>query len=65
VTVSPAHNLRITATHSSRRSLRSLFTGQRSPVMCSFNASPLPTASQNRSGYISQSVAAACAMIAG
>jgi hypothetical protein len=52
-------------TDSSRRPLRSSFAGQRSPVMCSFSASPLPTAIQKRSGYISASVAAACAMMAG
>ena len=56
---------RMTSTHSRRRALRTDFTGQRSPVMCSFIASPLPSASQNRPGNIWASVAAACAMIAG
>ena len=39
--------------------------GQSLPVMCSLRASPVPSASQNRSGYMAASVAAACAMIAG
>ncbi len=53
------------STHSPRRALRTDFTGQSSPVICSFIASPLPSATQNRSGNIWASVAAACAMIAG
>jgi hypothetical protein len=55
----------MTSTHSRSLAARSRFAGQRAPVTASFNASPLPTASQKRSGYISASVAAACAMIAG
>ena len=65
VTVSPANRARMTSTHSRRRALRTDFSGQRSPVMCSFSASPLPSAIQNRPEYIWASVAAACAMIAG
>jgi hypothetical protein len=47
------------------RAFRSGFVGQRSPVIASFSASPLPIANQNRSGNISASVAAAWAMTAG
>jgi hypothetical protein len=35
------------------------------PVMCSLDASPVPSAVQNRPGYIALSVAMACAMITG
>src|SRR4029453_16317355 len=44
---------------------RSALGGQRSPVMCSLEASPLPRASQKRPGNISLRVAAAWATIAG
>jgi hypothetical protein len=64
-TTSPANSARITSTHSSSRALRSALAGQRSPVMCSFEASPLPSATQSRPGNIWQSEAAACATIAG
>jgi hypothetical protein len=53
------------STHSRRRALRSAFAGQASPDTLSFTNCPLPTAIQKRSGNISASVAAACAMIAG
>jgi hypothetical protein len=53
------------STHSRRRALRTGFGGQRSPVMCSFDASPEPRQTQRRPGYISTSVAIAWAMIAG
>ena len=53
------------STHSRRRSVRSAFGGQPSPVMCSLEASPVPRAIHSRSGNISHSVAAACATIAG
>jgi hypothetical protein len=65
LTVSPASSARMTATASPSRALRSSLAGQRSPVMCSLEASPLPRASQNRSGNSSLRVAAAWAMIAG
>ena len=39
--------------------------GHAAPVMCSFDASPEPSATQNRPSYIADSVAIACAMIAG
>ena len=65
VTVSPAQRARITSTHSLSRALRVALSGQGAPVMCSFRNWPLPTASQNRPGYISASVAAACARTAG
>ena len=45
--------------------MRSAFGGQPSPVMCSLEASPVPSAIHSRSGNISHSVAAAWAMIAG
>jgi hypothetical protein len=65
VTSSPASNARITSTHSRSRASRTSLSGQESPVMCSFIASPLPSATQNRPGNIAPSVAAACATIAG
>ena len=55
----------MTSTHSRSRALRSGFGGQRSPVMCSFDASPEPRHTQSRPGNISASVAIAWAMIAG
>jgi hypothetical protein len=55
----------MTSTDAFSRSLRSGFGGQGSPVMCSFIASPLPSAAQNRPGNISPRVAIACAMTAG
>jgi hypothetical protein len=65
VTVSPAHSARMTSTHSPRRFRRSALSGHGSPVIRSFIASPVPSATQNRSGYIEASVAAAWATIAG
>ena len=41
---SPARRERMISTHSSSRALRSGLDGQRSPVMCSFDASPVPSA---------------------
>ena len=64
-TSSPASSRRIASSDSSSRALRSSFDGQGSPVMCSFIASPLPSAAQNRPGNISSSVAIACAITAG
>ncbi|CPU60850.1 Uncharacterised protein [Mycobacteroides abscessus] len=55
----------MTSTHSRSRASRSAFVGQRSPVTCSFIASPEPSAAQNRPGNIAPSVAIACATIAG
>ena len=55
----------MTSTHSDRRAVRIALSGQRSPVMCSFDASPVPRATQSRPGYISNSDATAWAMIAG
>ena len=40
-------------------------SGHRSPVMCSFDASPEPSATHSRPGNSSPSVAIAWAMIAG
>ena len=51
--------------HSRSRALRISLRGQPPPVMCSFDASPEPSAIHSRSGNISQIVAAAWAMIAG
>ncbi len=65
LTTSPRHSARITSTHSARRALRSDLGGQRSPVMASLMYWPVPSATQKRSGNISASVAAACAMMAG
>ena len=53
VTSSPANSARMTSTHSSRRALRSGFGGQRSPVTCSLDASPVPSAAHSRRGNIS------------
>src|SRR3954449_10509530 len=61
------------ATHVRRRPavaedvLRQVFAagGQRSPRMCSFRFSPLPTPRKKRPSSISDAVAAACATIAG
>ena len=64
-TTSPANSARMTSTHSRRRALRVALSGHGSPVMCSLDASPVPSATQKRPGYISASVAAAWAMIAG
>jgi hypothetical protein len=65
VTVSPAHRARITSTDSLSRAFRSGLGGHAAPVTCSFRASPLPAASQNRPGYMSARVAAAWATTAG
>ena len=43
----------------------SAFTGHRSPVTCSFTASPEPSAAQKRPGNMSASVAIAWAVTAG
>ena len=64
-TSSPANSARITSTHSRSRALRSALSGQASPVMCSLDASPVPSATHSRPGNISHSVAAAWATIAG
>ncbi len=45
--------------------MRTGFGGQRSPVMCSFEASPEPRQTQSLAGNISASVAIACALTAG
>ena len=55
----------MTSTHSRSRALRTSLRGQPSPVMCSLLASPVPSAAQNRPGYIAARVPMACAMIAG
>ena len=55
----------MTSTHSRNRASRSSLRGQASPVMCSFEFSPLPRATQKRPGNIAPSVAIACATIAG
>ncbi len=55
----------MTSTHSRSRAARIAFGGHGSPVMCSFDASPVPSATHSRPGNISHSVAAAWAMIAG
>ena len=52
-------------THSASRALRTSLRGQGAPVMCSLDASPVPSATQNRPSYIAPSVAMAWAMIAG
>ena len=65
VTVSPASRRPMTSAHSSSLMSRSSLQGQRSPVMCSLRFSPLPSATHNRSGNISASVAIACAVTAG
>ena len=65
LTSSPACSARMTSTHSRSRALRTSLRGHGSPVMCSFDASPVPSATQKRPGYIAASVALAWAMIAG
>ncbi len=65
LTSSPRRRARITPTHSSRRALRSGFGGQRSPVMCSLDASPVPSATVSRPGNSSPRVATAWATMAG
>ena len=62
---SPCNKRRMTWTHSSTRRVRSSLWGQRSPVMCSLLASPLPSATQNRPGNIWPSVAIRWAWTAG
>ena len=64
-TVSPAKSARMMSTHSRRRALRVALSGHGSPVMCSFDASPVPSATHSRPGNISPRVAAAWATIAG
>jgi hypothetical protein len=61
----PRHNVRITSTASSSISSRVSAGGQRSPMMCSFSASPLPTPSWKRPSSRIEAVAAACAITAG
>ncbi len=55
----------MTSTDSSSRALRRGLGGHGSPVMCSFTASPLPRAAQNRPGNISSRVAIAWAVMTG
>ena len=55
----------MTSTASNIRLMRSGASGQYWPTMCSLSASPLPTPSQCRPGYIAASVAEAWATIAG
>ncbi len=52
LTSSPASSARMTSTHSRSRSARTSLRGQPSPVMCSLDASPVPSATQNRPGNI-------------
>jgi hypothetical protein len=65
LTTSPANSARITSTHSRSRAVRTALAGHGSPVMCSLENSPVPSAIDSRPGNSSASVAAACAMIAG
>ena len=65
LTSSPASSARMISTHSRSRALRSSLRGHRSPVMCSLEFSPLPSAAQNRPSYIAPRVPIAWAMIAG
>jgi len=55
----------MTSTHSSNRLVRSSLTGHRSPMTCSFDASPLPSAVQNRPGNMAPRVAIFWATTAG
>ena len=55
----------MTSMASSNISRRISVSGQRSPVMCSLSASPLPTPRKKRPGIMAAEVAAAWAMIAG
>ena len=55
----------MSSTASNMRSERSPASGQYRPIMCSFRASPEPSPSQVRPGYMASRVAAACATIAG
>jgi hypothetical protein len=55
----------MTSTHSRSRASRTSLRGHPSPVMCSLEFSPLPSATQNRPGNIAPSVPMACATIAG
>ena len=64
-TTSPANSARMTSTHSRRRALRTRLSGHGAPVMCSLENSPVPSATDNRRGNSSASVAAAWATIAG
>ena len=64
-TTSPANSARITSTHSRNRALRVCLPGHGSPVMCSLENSPVPSATDSRPGNSSHSVAAAWATIAG
>ena len=65
MTSSPSSSARITATHSSSRRVRVSLSGQASPVMCSLDASPLPSATQKRPGNITPRVAIFWASTAG
>ena len=65
LTSSPASRARMMSTHSRSRALRCSLRGQRSPVMCSLEFSPVPRATQNRPSYIALRLATAWAMIAG
>ena len=47
------------ATHSLSRALRRSFRGHGAPVMCSLEASPLPSATHNRPSNIVANVAMA------
>ena len=64
-TTSPASSARMTSTHSRSRAARTRLAGHGSPVMCSLEASPVPSATHSRPGAISVRVAIAWATIAG
>lgn len=64
-TRSPPHSRRITSAASRSAFCRSRLAGHGWPVMRSFRASPVPSASQIRPGASCSSVAAACATKAG
>src|SRR5436853_329892 len=53
------------STHSRSRALRRSLRGHGAPVMCSLLASPVPSAAQNRPGYMAARVPMAWATIAG
>ena len=55
----------MTSAHSRRRAFLVGLVGHRSPVMCSFEASPEPRQTQSRPGNISVRVAMAWASTAG
>ncbi len=65
LTTSPENSFEMTSMASNSMLLRTPISGHSPPITCSFSASPAPSPSQKRPGYMAPRVAAAWAMTAG